>query len=138
MSSAPPSNLPPLARRLGIAGAIAMLLAVAIGAFGAHALRARIAPDLLAVYRTGVEYHAYHALGLLALAAIATRLPDSRALAWAGRLIVAGLVLFCGSLYLLAITGTRGWGMVTPFGGTAFILGWGCAAAAMLGAGSNR
>lgn len=110
-----------------------MLAAVAIGAFGAHALRARLTPELLAIYRTGVEYHFYHALGLLALGLAAEPLAGSRALGWGGALIGAGIVLFSGSLYLLAITGAHGWGAVTPVGGVAFLAGWACVAIAALG-----
>lgn len=125
-------GLPQLAKSLVLAGFVAMLAAVAIGAFGAHALRARIDPGLLAAYHTGVEYHFYHALGLIALGLVAVQLPRSTWLAWAGWCLAAGIVLFSGSLYLLALTGTRAWGAVAPIGGTAFILGWACAAIAML------
>jgi uncharacterized membrane protein YgdD (TMEM256/DUF423 family) len=105
-------------------GAIAMLAAVALGAFGAHALKSQIAPDLLAVYHTGVEYHFYHALGLLAVGLVAQRLPDSNWLRASGWLMLAGIVIFSGSLYLLALTGVRAFGAVTPFGGVAFMLAW--------------
>ena len=105
-------------------GAIAMLWAVALGAFGAHALKSQLSPDLLAVYHTGVEYHFYHALGLLAVGLVAQRLPDSNWLRAAGWLMLAGIVIFSGSLYLLALTGVRAFGAVTPFGGVAFMLAW--------------
>ena len=105
-------------------GAIAMLAAVALGAFGAHALKAQIAPDVLAVYRTGVEYHFYHAIGLLIVGLAAQRLPDSNWLRAAGWLMLAGIVIFSGSLYLLAVTGVRAFGAVTPVGGVAFMLAW--------------
>lgn len=113
-------------------GAIAMLAAVAVGAFGAHALKSQLAPDLLAVYRTGVEYHFYHALGLLAVGLAAQRLPDSTWLRASGWSMLAGLVLFSGSLYLLALTGFRALGAVTPFGGVAFLLAWALFAVAAL------
>ena len=98
-------------------------LAVAAGAFGAHALRARLGPDLLAVWETAARYQMYHALALLAVAMAAGRWPGG---GWslAGWLFTAGVVVFCGSLYLLAFTGVRWLGAVTPLGGLAMILGW--------------
>ena len=110
-------------RFLFTAGAVAALLAVVLGAFGAHALRDRLPPDLLAVFETGVRYHFYHALGLLAAAYVASRWPAGAA-GIAGSLFLAGIVLFSGSLYLLAVTGTRWLGAITPLGGLAFIAGW--------------
>lgn len=105
-------------------GAIAAMLAVILGAFGAHALRAKVPADLLAVYNTGVQYHFWHALGLLAIGLIAINLRDSALLVWAGWLMLAGIVLFSGSLYVLAVTGVRSLGAITPFGGVAFIAAW--------------
>lgn len=105
-------------------GALAMLAAVALGAFGAHALKTRLTPEMLAIYHTGVEYHVYHALGLLAVGLAAQRLSDSTWLRISGWLMLAGIVLFSGSLYLLALTGVRALGLVTPFGGVAFTLAW--------------
>ncbi len=99
------------------------LLAVVAGAFGAHALRARLAPDLLAVFETGARYQMYHALALLAVAGAATRWPGT-AVNTAGWLFVLGILIFSGSLYLLALTGVRAWGAVTPLGGLAFLAGW--------------
>ena len=96
-----------------------------LGAFGAHALRSRIDPAMLEVYHTGSQYHFYHALALLALAALATRLPELAALRWSGWLMTLGIVLFSGSLYLLAVTGIRWLGAITPLGGLAFIAAWG-------------
>jgi uncharacterized membrane protein YgdD (TMEM256/DUF423 family) len=112
-------------------GCACALLGVAAGAFGAHALRARLAPDLLAVFETGVRYQLVHALALLAAAWAATRWPG-RLVNAAAALFVTGIVLFSGSLMLLATTGLRALGMVTPFGGVAFIVGWGCLAVAAL------
>lgn len=110
-------------------GAWSALLAVAAGAFGAHGLRARLAPDLLAVFETGARYQMYHALALLAVAWAAARVGAASPLpTWAGWLFVAGTVLFSGSLYLLALTGTRWLGAVTPLGGLAFLAGWLCLA----------
>ena len=107
---------------LGI-GALSAFIAVAAGAFGAHALRDRLTPEYLAVFETAARYQMYHALGLLAVAWAVTRWPDSLAV-WAGWLFVAGTVLFSGSLYILALTGVRWWGAVTPVGGVALLAGW--------------
>lgn len=104
--------------------AVFLFAAVALGAFGAHALKAKLTPDLMAVYQTAVQYHFWHALGLLAVGALLAQKPESGALAAAGWLLVAGLVLFSGSLYALALTGARGLGAVTPFGGAAFLAAW--------------
>jgi uncharacterized membrane protein YgdD (TMEM256/DUF423 family) len=104
--------------------ALFLFAAVAAGAFGAHALRARLAPDLLAVYQTAVQYHFWHALGLLAVGLMYAQRPDSGALAAAAWLLIAGLLLFSGSLYALALTGVRGLGAVTPVGGVAFLAAW--------------
>jgi uncharacterized membrane protein YgdD (TMEM256/DUF423 family) len=108
---------------------VSAFVAVAAGAFGAHALRARLSPDLLAVFETGARYQMYHALGLLAVAWAASRWPGP----WpprAGWLFLAGTVLFSGSLYALALTGVRWLGAITPLGGVAFLAGWLCLAAA--------
>jgi len=111
--------------RLALSVAAALLfVAVAVGAFGAHALKARLAPDAMAIYQTAVQYHFWHALGLLAVGILLLQRPDSGALAASAWLLVAGILLFCGSLYALALTGSRGWGAVTPVGGTAFLAAW--------------
>lgn len=111
------------ARVLAALGAASAFVAVAAGAFGAHALRPRLAPELLATFETGVRYQVYHALGLLAAAWMADRwgldLP-----VWAGGLFVAGSLLFSGSLYALALSGQRWLGAITPFGGVALLAGW--------------
>jgi uncharacterized membrane protein YgdD (TMEM256/DUF423 family) len=106
-------------------GALSGLISVAAGAFGAHALRARLTPEYLAVFETGARYQMYHALGLLAVAWAVSRWPGTLP-TWAGWLFVAGTVLFCGSLYALALTGARWLGAVTPLGGVAFLAGWLC------------
>lgn len=111
------------ARALALMGAALAFLAVALGAFGAHALRSRVGPDLLATFETGVRYHMYHALALCACAWAYDRWASPQ-LAWAGWLFVAGIALFAGSLYLLTLTGQRWWGAVTPIGGLAFLAGW--------------
>lgn len=124
--------MPGTARLFLAIGSIAALLAVALGAFGAHGLKARIAPELLAVYKTGVEYHFYHALGLILVGLAAFHLRGSAYLRGAGWAMLAGIVLFSGSLYLLALTGLRWLGAITPFGGAAFIAAWGLFAAAVI------
>jgi uncharacterized membrane protein YgdD (TMEM256/DUF423 family) len=106
-----------------IVGSVSAFLAVLAGAFGAHALRARIPPDLLAVFETGSRYHMYHALALFAVAWAATQWPTALVRA-AGWLFVAGTVVFSGSLYLLALTGVRGLGAITPLGGVLLLAGW--------------
>jgi uncharacterized membrane protein YgdD (TMEM256/DUF423 family) len=104
-------------------GAVLAALGVAAGAFGAHALRGRLAPDLLAAFETGVRYHLIHALALLAVAWATTRWPG-RATNVAGWLFLAGTVLFSGSLYALSASGIRALYAITPLGGVAFIAGW--------------
>lgn len=113
-----------------LVGALLGGLAVALGAFGAHALRGIIADNLLETYETGVKYHFYHALALLVVALLVGRWPQSNLPTIAGWLFVAGIVLFSGSLYLLAYTGIRWLGAITPLGGVAFIAGWLCLALA--------
>ena len=112
-----------------VIGSVSGFIAVGLGAFAAHGLKARLAPELLAVFETGVRYQMYHALALLAAAWAQSRWPGTLASA-SGWLFVAGTVLFSGSLYALALTGTRWLGAVTPFGGLAFLAGWLCLAAA--------
>jgi len=104
-------------------GAVAGFLAVALGAFGAHALRARLAPEALASFETGVRYQMYHALALIAVGLLAERNPR-QALRLSGWSFVAGMLLFSGSLYALALSGVRSLGAITPFGGVAFLVGW--------------
>jgi uncharacterized membrane protein YgdD (TMEM256/DUF423 family) len=105
-------------------GSINAAIAVALGAFGAHALKNSLSKDMLAVFETGVQYHFYHALGLLVVGLIATHLPESSLLQWSGWLMVAGIVFFSGSLYILAGSGISWLGAITPIGGTAFIVAW--------------
>ena len=106
-------------------GAASGFVAVAAGAFGAHALKSRVSTDMLSVFEVGARYQMYHALALFAVAWVAARWPGPAALA-AGWLFVAGTVLFSGSLYLLALTGVRWLGAITPLGGAAFLAGWLC------------
>ncbi len=109
--------------------AIAGLTAVGFGAFGAHALKAVLSADMLAVYKTAVDYHMWHALGLGMIAVFQQQSVDSVLLKWAGWLMFAGILLFAGSLYLLAISGIRWLGMITPIGGVLFLLSWSLLAA---------
>jgi uncharacterized membrane protein YgdD (TMEM256/DUF423 family) len=106
-----------------VAGSLSAFLAVAAGAFGAHALRARLSPELLAAFETGARYQMYHALALLFLAWAVTRWPGAPVRA-AGWLFIGGTVLFSGSLYVLALTGARWVGAITPLGGLLFLGGW--------------
>jgi uncharacterized membrane protein YgdD (TMEM256/DUF423 family) len=106
------------------AGGLMALAAVALGAFGAHALKGRLSAEMLAVWHTGVEYHVYHALGLLAVGLVAAQLPESALLKWSGWLMLAGIVLFSGSLYALALSGERWLGAIMPVGGIAFLVAW--------------
>jgi uncharacterized membrane protein YgdD (TMEM256/DUF423 family) len=110
-------------RVLTIIAALNMFLAVGAGAFGAHGLKRVLAPEMLDVWHTAVNYHMVHALGLLAIALLGPRYA-SGALSAAGVLMFAGIVIFSGSLYVLALTGVRWLGAVTPFGGLAFLLAW--------------
>ncbi|HSZ11965.1 MAG TPA: DUF423 domain-containing protein [Rhizomicrobium sp.] len=107
---------------LGIA-AINGFLAVAAGAFGAHGLQGRLDPHAMSVFETGARYHMYHALAI-AVAAFAMRDNATVPAQTAAAFFLAGIVLFSGSLYLLALTGNRALGIVTPFGGLAFLAGW--------------
>ncbi len=107
-----------------ILGGINAALVVMLGAFGAHGLKAKLTAEMLAVYQTGVHYHLFHALGLLAIGIVATQIADSVWLKWSGWLMLLGIILFSGSLYVLSVSGLRWLGMVTPFGGVAFIAAW--------------
>ena len=124
--------MPGTAKLFLVIGCAAALLAVVIGAFGAHGLKPRIAPELMSVYQTGVEYHFYHALGIILVGLAAVHLPESALLASAGWTMLAGIALFSGSLYLLSLTGMRSLGAIAPFGGVAFIAAWGLFAAAVI------
>jgi uncharacterized membrane protein YgdD (TMEM256/DUF423 family) len=109
-----------------LAGSISAALAGAFGAFGAHALKGRVEPALLEVYHTAVQYHFYHALGLFAVAMAAAHLPSEAAgtVKWAGLSMILGTVVFCGSLYVMSLSGQRWLGAITPLGGVAFITAW--------------
>jgi uncharacterized membrane protein YgdD (TMEM256/DUF423 family) len=106
-----------------LTAAVLLALAVAIGAFGAHGLKAHLSEALLQTWKTGVEYHFYHALGLLLIGVLSVSMP-SNFLNWSSIFLFAGIILFSGSLYILSITGIRWLGAITPLGGISFILGW--------------
>jgi uncharacterized membrane protein YgdD (TMEM256/DUF423 family) len=114
-------------------GALNGFVGVALGAFGAHALRGRLAPGMTEVWQTAIQYHLTHALGLLLVGLVFLGLPSSAALRWSGWLMALGILLFSGSLYLLALTGARWLGAITPFGGTAFLAAWALLALAAWG-----
>ena len=116
--------MPLTARLFFVAGALNMLLAAAFGAFGAHALKASLSPEMMAVYHTANQYHFYHSLGLLIAALLAAKWPASAPLKWSGWLMLVGILLFSGSLYLLSITGLPWLGAITPIGGMAFLGAW--------------
>lgn len=100
-----------------------MLIGVGAGAFGAHGLKRVLSADMMQVWQTAVLYQMVHGLGMLGIAALATRF-GSPLLDWAGALMFVGIILFSGSLYVLALSGTKWLGIVTPIGGTAFIASW--------------
>ncbi|MGF7139765.1 DUF423 domain-containing protein [Roseimarinus sediminis] len=110
-------------RSILIGGAILMAVAVILGAFGAHALKEKLPEHLMQVYKTGVEYHFYHALGLLIVGVLALYMPSSL-LNVAALFLFAGIILFSGSLYTMAFTGIKWLGAITPLGGLSFIVGW--------------
>jgi len=125
----PTSTQPSILRHAAAIGALAGALAVATGAFGAHALKAALTPQQLGWWQTAADYHLSHALALLALGLFARLAPPGTIvrpgrLAAAAWLFIAGLVLFPGSLYAMALTDLRALGAVTPFGGSAFLIGW--------------
>jgi uncharacterized membrane protein YgdD (TMEM256/DUF423 family) len=126
----PPIEIPAMPKTYLLLAAISGFFAVALGAFGAHGLRDRLSADLLAVYQTGVQYHFWHTLALLGIAALLVHAPQSAYLKWSGNLFALGIVIFSGSLYVLAISGVRWLGAITPIGGVAFLAGWVCLAIA--------
>jgi uncharacterized membrane protein YgdD (TMEM256/DUF423 family) len=106
-----------------ISGAVFMALGVLLGAFGAHALKSILSPEMLAVYKTGVEYQFYHALGLLLIGLIGFQV-KSKYLRLSGLFITIGIILFSGSLYVLTLSGIKALGAITPIGGLSFVAGW--------------
>ncbi len=107
-----------------VAGGLFAALGVIMGAFAAHGLKAQLSADMLKVFHTGVQYHMYHALGLILVGLSARLAGPGPLIAWSGATMILGILLFSGSLYLLATTGTRWLGAITPLGGTAFIGSW--------------
>ncbi|HKJ04318.1 MAG TPA: DUF423 domain-containing protein [Geopsychrobacteraceae bacterium] len=105
-------------------GSLNALLGVALGAFGAHGLKSKVAAEMLTVWQTGVQYHLIHALGLVLIGILCHLLPDAPLLRTSGWLMLVGTVLFSGSLYVLVLSGIRSFGMITPLGGVAFLIGW--------------
>jgi uncharacterized membrane protein YgdD (TMEM256/DUF423 family) len=116
--------MPQTAKVFLILGGINAALVVLLGAFGAHGLKARMTAEMLVVYQTGIHYHLFHALGLLAVGLLATQISHSAYLTWSGWLMLLGIILFSGSLYLLSVSGLRWMGVVTPFGGMSLIAAW--------------
>jgi uncharacterized membrane protein YgdD (TMEM256/DUF423 family) len=112
-----------MSKQIFMTASILLSLAVALGAFGAHSLKAHLSAEMLQTYKTGVEYHFYHALGLLLIGVLSISYPSSL-LNWSAILMAIGIVLFSGSLYVLAISGIKWIGAVTPLGGLSFIAGW--------------
>ncbi|GAF64379.1 hypothetical protein BTS2_1272 [Bacillus sp. TS-2] len=107
-----------------IIGSLVMALAVGIGAFGAHGLEGKISERMLKNYQTGVQYHMIHGVGILIVGFLALKLTSSSLLNGAGWSFLIGIVLFSGSLYIMALTGITKLGAITPLGGLAFIVGW--------------
>lgn len=105
-------------------GSINMVLAVGLGAFGAHGLQDRLSERMLEIYQTGVQYHMIHAVGILIIALIAERLGNPGMLLWAGWAMFLGIIFFSGSLYVLSISGIKILGAITPIGGVFFIVAW--------------
>ena len=114
----------PAAKWFLILGSLNACLSVILGAFGAHALKEKLSADMMSTFQTGVQYHFYHALGLFAVAFAAAHLPSSRLVNWSGWTMLAGIILFSGSLYLLSLSGVRWIGAITPIGGAGFIVAW--------------
>ncbi|WP_219835974.1 DUF423 domain-containing protein [Paenibacillus sp. R14(2021)] len=124
--------------KYGAYGAIHALLAVALGAFGAHGLKDKLTAEMLNVFETGVRYHMYHAIGLLLIALAADRVGKEGSIRWAARLMHLGIFLFSGSLYALSLSGIKHLGIITPFGGLAFIVAWALAAYSIWKAKNNN
>lgn len=119
-------------RAIIIVGAVLMALAVAFGAFGAHIVQDMLTPERFDVYKTAVEYHFYHAMGLLFVGVFARQFGSTKWFRMSAAFMFTGIVIFSGSLYLLTLTDTGWLGAITPIGGAAFILGWGALAIAVL------
>lgn len=107
-----------------ILGALNTLFCIALGAFGAHGLKRMLSADMLSVYHTGVQYHFYHAFGIIVIGLLLLHFPKSRLMPISGWLMMVGIVLFSFSLYALSLTDIRGLGMITPLGGVSFLTAW--------------
>lgn len=112
-----------MSKTILMTASVLLALAVALGAFGAHGLKSQLSSDMMQTYKTGVEYHFYHALGLLLIGILAVSFP-SEMIKWSAILLTAGIILFSGSLYVLAVSGIKWLGAITPIGGLSFIAGW--------------
>jgi uncharacterized membrane protein YgdD (TMEM256/DUF423 family) len=119
------AGLTPFARRCIAAGALLMLLGVVLGAFGAHVLQSQLTPQRLASFQTGVNYHLLHALGLVAVGLVGQLGQQTAPLRWSAGLMLAGIALFSGSIYLMTAGAPRSLGMVAPLGGLSFMAAWG-------------
>ncbi|MBB6450555.1 uncharacterized membrane protein YgdD (TMEM256/DUF423 family) [Geomicrobium halophilum] len=113
-----------MAKTILVIGAVMSALAVAIGAFGAHGLEGRVSERMLDNYQTGVQYHMFHALGMIAVGIVGTISGGSSMVSWSGWLMLFGIIVFSGSLYIMALTGMTWLGAITPIGGVSFIVGW--------------
>jgi len=105
-------------------GSINAFLAVALGAFGAHGLRSKLSDEMLAIYQTGIQYHMFHAVGLMIVGLVFQWISNSSVMIWAGWSMAFGILIFSGSLYVLSISGLRWLGAITPVGGLGFLIGW--------------
>jgi len=112
-----------MSKTILMAASVLLVLAVVIGAFGAHGLKTHVSTEMMQIYKTGVEYHFYHALGLLLIGVLSISMP-SGLLNWSAILLTIGIILFSGSLYIMAISGIKWLGAITPLGGLSFIAGW--------------
>jgi len=121
----------PMDRLFLALGAVNALVSVACGAFAAHGLKSRVGPDLVAIFETGAKYQMYHALGLFLVGLLCIHRP-SNLLTAGGFFLLAGIVIFSGSLYALTLSGVRGLGAITPFGGVSFLIGWALVALAAI------
>ncbi|WP_299578169.1 DUF423 domain-containing protein [uncultured Sunxiuqinia sp.] len=112
-----------MSKTILLTGAGFLVIAVILGAFGAHGLKDKMSPNMMQIYKTGVEYHFYHALGLLLVGALAMQMPSSL-INWSAICLIIGILIFSGSLYILTISGIKWLGAITPIGGLSFIAGW--------------
>ena len=112
-----------MSKTILMTASVLLALAVALGAFGAHGLKSQLSTDMMQTYKTGVDYHFYHALGLLLIGILSISFPPEM-IKWSAILLTAGILLFSGSLYVLAVSGIKWLGAITPIGGLSFIAGW--------------